>query len=45
MSLMVHEGDIGVVGTDDEAAMGNSLMRWLSEPYTLQEERRKCQEL
>ena len=38
MSLMVHEGDIGVVGTDDEAAMGYYLMRWLSKPYTLQED-------
>jgi hypothetical protein len=38
MSLMVREGDIGVVGTDDEAAMGYYLMRWLSKPYTLQED-------
>jgi hypothetical protein len=38
MSLMVREGDIGVVGTDDEAAMGYYLIRWLSEPYTLQED-------
>ena len=38
MSLMVHEGDIGVVGTDDKAAMGYYLMRWLSKPYTLQED-------
>jgi hypothetical protein len=35
---MVREGDIGVVGTTDEAAMGYYLVKWLSEPYTLQEE-------
>ena len=38
MSLMVCKGDIGVVGTDDKAAMGYYLMRWLSKPYTLQED-------
>jgi hypothetical protein len=37
MSLMVREVDIGVVGTDDKAAMGYYLMRWLSKLYTLQE--------
>jgi hypothetical protein len=38
ISLIVREGDIGVVGTEDEAAMGYYLVKWLSEPYTLQEE-------
>ncbi len=38
MSLIVREVDIGVVGTDDKAAMGYYLMRWLSEPYIMQED-------
>jgi hypothetical protein len=32
MSHRVREGDIGVVGTEDEVAMGYYLVRWLSEP-------------
>ena len=35
MSLMIKEGGIGAVGTEDDAAMGYYLVRWLSEPYTL----------
>ncbi len=36
MSLAMHEGEVGVVGTTNEAAMGYYLVKWLSEPYTLQ---------
>jgi hypothetical protein len=38
MSLMMHEGHIGAVGTTDNKAMGYYLIKWLSEPYTLQED-------
>ncbi len=38
MSLMVREGHIGAVGTTDEKAMSYYLVKWLSEPYTLQED-------
>lgn len=38
MSLMVCEGEDGAVGTMDEAAMGYYLVKWLSEPYSLQAE-------
>jgi hypothetical protein len=31
-------GEVGAVGTTDVAAMGYYLVKWLSEPYTLQEE-------
>jgi hypothetical protein len=37
MSLMMHKGQVGAVGTIDEAGMGYYLVKWLSEPYTLQE--------
>jgi hypothetical protein len=36
MSLMMCEGQVGAVGTSDEAAMGYYLVKWLSKPYTLQ---------
>jgi hypothetical protein len=36
MSLIMWEGEVGAVGTTDEAAMGYYLVKWLSEPYTLQ---------
>ena len=36
MSLTVHEGEVGAVGTTDEAANGYYLVKWISEPYTLQ---------
>ena len=36
MSLIMREGEIGAVGTTNEAAMGYYLVKWLSEPYTLQ---------
>ena len=35
MSLIVHKGEFGAVGTTDEAAVGCYLVKWLSEPYTL----------
>ena len=36
MSLIMRKGEVGAVGTTDEAAMGYYLVKWLSEPYTLQ---------
>jgi hypothetical protein len=38
VSLMIHEGEVGAIGTADEATMGNYVVKWLSKPYTLQEE-------
>ena len=38
MSMMIREGEVGAIGTEDEAAMGYYLVKWLSEPYTLQED-------
>ncbi len=38
MSLMMREGHIGAVGTTDKKAMGYYLVKWLSEPYTLQKD-------
>ncbi len=38
MSLMMREGHIGAVGTTDKKAMVYYLVKWLSEPYTLQED-------
>jgi hypothetical protein len=38
MSLMMREGHIGAVSMTDEEAMGYYLVKWLSEPYTLQED-------
>jgi hypothetical protein len=38
MSLMMREGHIGAVGRTDEEAMGYYLAKWLSKPYTLQED-------
>jgi hypothetical protein len=38
MSLMMGKGHVGAVGTTYEAAMGYYLVKWLSEPYTLQED-------
>jgi hypothetical protein len=38
MSLMMREGHVGAVGMTDKAAMGYYLVKWLSEPYTLQED-------
>ncbi len=34
--LMLREGEIGMVGTTDEAAMGYYMVKWISEPYCLQ---------
>jgi hypothetical protein len=36
MSLTIQEGEVGAVGTIDEAAMGYYIVKWLSEPYALQ---------
>jgi len=38
LSLMIPEGEVGAIGTADEATMGYYVIKWLSEPYTLQEE-------
>jgi hypothetical protein len=38
MSLMVREGEMGTIGTVDEAALGYYVVKWLSNLYTLQEE-------
>jgi hypothetical protein len=38
MSLMMRNGQVGAVGTTDKAAMGYYLVKWLSKPYTLQED-------
>jgi hypothetical protein len=35
MSLMMHEGKVGAVGTTNKAVMGYYLVKWLSKPYTL----------
>jgi len=36
ISTMIKEGELGAAGTTDEAAMGYYVVRWLSEPYSLQ---------
>jgi hypothetical protein len=36
ISRMVRKGDVGAIGTTDEEAMGYYVVKWLSEPYTLQ---------
>ncbi len=36
MSLMIREGEVGAVGTTDEAAMGYYIVQWKSKPYALQ---------
>ncbi len=36
--VMVCEGEMGAIGTTDEAALGYYVIKWLSDPYTLQEE-------
>ncbi len=38
MSLMVCKGKVGAIGTADDAATGYYVVKWLSEPYTLQED-------
>ncbi len=38
MSLIVHEGEVGAVGTTDEAVAGYYLVKWLSKPYTLHDD-------
>jgi hypothetical protein len=38
MSLIIREGKVGAIGTADQATMGYYVVKWLSEPYTLQEE-------
>ena len=38
MSLMVREGKVGAIETADDAAIGYYVVKWLSKPYTLQED-------
>jgi len=38
MSLMIREGEVGAISMADEATLGYYVGKWLSEPYTLQEE-------
>ena len=38
ISLMMRIGEVGAVGMTDTTAMGYYMVKWLSEPYTLQEE-------
>jgi hypothetical protein len=38
MSLMVRESKVGAIGMKDNAAMGYYVVKWLSEPYMLQED-------
>jgi hypothetical protein len=35
MSLSMREGEVGAVGTTNEAAAGYYLVKWPSKPYTL----------
>ncbi len=37
LMILICMGDVGAVGITDEAAMGYYLVKWLSKPYTLQE--------
>ena len=37
ISLMIKEGEIAAFGTTDAETLGYYLVKWLSEPYTLQE--------
>ena len=38
MSLMICKGEVGAISMADEATMGYYVGKWLSKPYTLQEE-------
>ncbi len=38
MSLMMRNGKVGAVGMSNKAVMGHCLIKWLSEPHTLQED-------
>ncbi len=38
MFLMVREGKMEAIVTADEAALGYYIIKWLSDPYTIQEE-------
>ena len=44
MSLMIGKGEVGAIGMADKATMGYYVVKWLSEPYTLQRRRRACLE-
>jgi hypothetical protein len=33
---MIQEGEVDAIGTTDKAAMGYSIMKWVSMPYVLQ---------
>ena len=36
MLLMIREGEVGAVETTDDVTMGYYIVKWTSEPYTLQ---------
>ncbi len=36
--LMIRDGEVGAVGTTDNATMGYYVVKWTSKPYALQEE-------
>ena len=36
MSLILRKGEVGAVGTTNDAALGYCLVKWLSKPFTLQ---------
>ncbi len=36
ITTTMKKGEVGALGTTDEAAMGYYLVEWLSEPYSLQ---------
>jgi hypothetical protein len=36
--VIINKGEVGTVGTSDEAVMGYYVVEWLSEPYSLQME-------
>ncbi len=38
MLLMIQEGEVGTVGTMDDATLGYYVIKWTSKPYALQEE-------
>ncbi len=39
ISLMIWEGKVGTVATTDEAVMGYYVVKWLSKPFSLQEDK------
>ncbi len=39
ISLMIREGEVSAVATTYEAVMGYYVVKWLSKPYSLQEDK------